>query len=47
MDSLLPTVITSANTHYVTVAIDIVDSIVTKRLSSSKPKYNQKKQNMP
>ena len=41
--------ITSANTHDVTVAIDTVDSIVTKRPSSSfssKAKYNQKKQNL-
>jgi putative transposase len=39
-------VITSANTHNdVTVAIDTVDSIVIKR-SSSKPKHNQKKQNL-
>jgi putative transposase len=42
----LSTVITSANTHNdVTVAIDTVDSIVIKR-SSSKPKHNQKKQNL-
>ena len=41
-------VITSANTHDVTVAIDTVDSIVIKRPSSSlsKPKHNQKKQNL-
>ena len=36
------TLITSANTHDVTVAIDTVDSIVIKRPSSSKPKHNQK-----
>ena len=43
----LSAVITSANTHDVTVAIDTVDSIVIKRPSSlSKPKYNQKKQNL-
>ena len=43
----LSVVITSANTHDVSVAIDTVDSIVIKRQSSSssspKPKYNQKK----
>jgi transposase len=44
----LSVVITSANTHDVTVAIDTVDNIVIKRPSSSsssspKPKYNQKK----
>jgi transposase len=41
----LSTVITSANTHDVTVAIDTVDSIVIKRppSSSAKPKHNQKK----
>ena len=41
----LSTIITSANTHDVTVAIDTVDSIVIKRPSSSspKPKYNKKK----
>ena len=41
--------ITSANTHDVTVAIDTVDSIIIKRpssSSSSKPKHNQKKQNL-
>ena len=37
----LSAVITSANTHDVTVAIDTVDSIVIKR-PSSKPKHNQK-----
>jgi transposase len=43
----LSTVITSANTHDVTVAIDTVDSTVIKRPSSlSKPKHNQKKQNL-
>jgi hypothetical protein len=42
----LSTVITAANTHDVTVAIDTVDSIVIKRPSSSKPKYNHKKQNL-
>jgi transposase len=44
----LSIVITSANTHDVTVAIDTVDSMVIKRpiassSSSSKPKHNQKK----
>lgn len=38
----LSAVITSANTHDVTVAIDTVDSIVIKRPSSSKPKHKQK-----
>ena len=40
--------ITSANTHDITIAIDTVDSIVIKRpsSSSSKPKHNQKKQNL-
>jgi len=42
----LSVVITSANTHDVTVAIDIVDSMVIKRSSSSKPKHNQKKENL-
>ena len=47
----LSTCITSANTHDVTVAINTVDSMVIKRLSSSassaKPKHNQnKKQNL-
>ncbi|HEX5187584.1 MAG TPA: hypothetical protein VFV86_11905 [Nitrososphaeraceae archaeon] len=39
------TFITSANTHDVTVAIDTVDSMIIKRLSSSssKSKHNQKK----
>ena len=41
----LSAVITSANTHDVNIAIDIVDSIVIKR-PSSKPKYNHKKQNL-
>jgi transposase len=41
----LSTFITSANTHDVIVAIDTVDSIVIKR-SSSKPKHNQKEQNL-
>ena len=41
----LSTVITSANTHDVTVAFDTVDSIVIKR-PSSKRKYNHKKQNL-
>ena len=37
----LSAVITSANTHDVTVAIDTVDSTVIKRPSSlSKPKHN-------
>ena len=39
----LSTVITSANTHDVTVAIETVDSMVIKRSSLSKPKHNQKK----
>ncbi len=39
----LSTVITSAYTHNdVTVAIETVDSMVIKRLSSSKPKHKQK-----
>ena len=47
----MSTVITSANTHEysydVTVAIDTVDSTVIKRPSLlSKPKHNQKKQNL-
>ena len=42
----LSAVITSANTHDVTVAIDTVDSTVIKRPSLSKPKHNQKKQNL-
>src|SRR5665254_11924 len=37
----LSAIITSANTHDVTVAIETVDSIVIKR-SSSKPKHKQK-----
>lgn len=37
----LSAIITSANTHDVTVAIDTVDSIVIKR-PSSKPKHKQK-----
>ena len=41
----LSIVITSANTHDVSVAIDTVDSIIIKR-PSSKPKHNQKKQNL-
>jgi hypothetical protein len=45
----LSTVITSTNTHDISVASDIVDNIVINRpslsSSSSKPKYNQKKQN--
>jgi transposase len=41
----LSTVITSANIHDVTVAIDTVDSIVIKR-PSSKPMYNHKEQNL-
>ena len=42
----LSTVITSANTHDVTVAIDTVDSIVIKRPSSkSIPKYRISKRN--
>jgi Transposase DDE domain len=35
-------IITSANIHDVTVAIDTVDSIIIKRPSSSKPKHKQK-----
>ena len=42
----LSTVITSANTHDVIVAIDTVDSMVIKRSSSSKSKHNKKKQNL-
>jgi putative transposase len=46
----LSIVITSANTHDITVAIDTVDSIVIKRpisSSSSKPKHkHKKKQNL-
>ena len=42
----LSAVITSANTHDVTVAIDTIDSTVIKRQSLSKPKHNQKKQNL-
>jgi len=45
----LSAVITSANTHDVTVVIDTVDSTVIKRSSassSSKSKHNQKKQNL-
>lgn len=38
----LSAIITSANTHDVTVAIDTVDSSVIKRSSSSKPKHKQK-----
>jgi transposase len=41
----LSTFITSANTHDVIFAIDTVDSMVIKR-SSSKPKHNQKEQNL-
>jgi Ethanolamine utilization protein EutJ (predicted chaperonin) len=41
----LYTVITSANTHDVTVAIDTVDSMVIKR-PSSKPKDKKKKKKM-
>ena len=42
----LSTVITSANTHDVTVAIDTVDSMVIKRPSSkSITKYRNKKRN--
>jgi len=39
----LSTVITSANTHDVTVAIDTVDSIAIKRPSSSSTDRNKKK----
>ena len=41
----LSAIITSANTHDITVAIDTVDRIVIKRpsSSSSEPKHNQKK----
>ena len=38
----LSVIITSANTHDVTVAIETVDSMVIKRPSSSKPKHKQK-----
>jgi putative transposase len=38
----LSAIITSANTHDVTVAIDIFDSMVIKRQSLSKPKHKQK-----
>ena len=39
----LSTVITSANTHDATVAIDTVDSMVIKRISSStKPKHKKR-----
>jgi putative transposase len=41
----LSTVITSANTHDVTVAIDTVDSIVIKRQSSSTTTDRNKKKN--
>ena len=39
---LLSVIITSANTHDVTVAIETVDSMVIKRPSLSKPKHKQK-----
>ena len=42
----LSTFITSANTHDVIAAIDTVDNIAIKRSPSSKPKHNQKKQNL-
>ena len=44
----LSTVITSANTHDVTIAIDIVDSIIIKKQSSSltTTNRNKKKQNL-
>ena len=44
----LSTIITSANTHDVTAAIDTVDSMVIKRQSSSssQSKHNKKKQNL-
>ncbi|HEX5186530.1 MAG TPA: hypothetical protein VFV86_06535 [Nitrososphaeraceae archaeon] len=44
----MSTIITSANIHDVTVAIDTMDSMVIKRQSSSsfKSKHNQKKQNL-
>ena len=41
----LSAVITSANTHDVTVAIDTVDSIVIKRPSSSSPNQSITKRN--
>lgn len=42
----LSTVITSANTHDVTIAIDTVDSIIIKRQSSSLTTNRNKKQNL-
>ena len=39
----LSTFITSANTHDATATIDTVNSIVIKRSSLSKPKYNHKR----
>jgi transposase len=42
----LSTVITSANTHDVTIAIDTVDSIIIKRQSSSSSTNRNKKQNL-
>jgi Transposase DDE domain len=49
-DIPLSTIITSANTHDVTVAIDTVDNMVIKRQSSSLPtttvRNNKKKQNL-
>ena len=39
---LLSVIITSANTHDVTVAIETVDSMVLKRSSLSKLKHKQK-----
>ncbi len=42
----LSTMITSANTHDVTVAIDTVDSIIIERQSSSSSTDRNKKQNL-
>ena len=38
----LSVIITSANTHMMSLAIETVDSMVIKRQSSSKPKHKQK-----
>src|SRR5574342_1174804 len=42
----LSAVITSANTHDVTIAIDTVDSIIIERPSSSSTYLNKKNQNL-
>ena len=44
----LSTVITSANTHDVSVAIDIVNNMIIKRRSTTsvKPNHNQRKQDL-